>query len=90
MGRDMKIKPRRRFDSDSRILRSGYLESDNDFIENNFDAAVLLVENADKISKALKELLMICNSRGAKLGLDEGGPVLDKARAALELFGIKA
>jgi len=37
------------------------------------------------LHEALKDTLTICVSRGTKLGLDDGGPVLDKARAAVAL-----
>ena len=47
---------------------------------------VVLGDTTERIAEledALQDLLHICNSRGESLGLDEGGPVLDKARAAL-------
>jgi hypothetical protein len=37
-----------------------------------------------ELLEALQDTLIICVSRGTKLGLDDQGPVLDKARAALK------
>jgi hypothetical protein len=41
-------------------------------------------EEITLLREALKDTLTICISRGTALGLDDGGPVLDKARAALK------
>lgn len=48
---------------------------------NEHDAA--LIAAAPALLAALVDLLTIANERGAKLGLDEGGPVLENARAAI-------
>ena len=37
----------------------------------------------DDLLAALRDTLTICLERGHKLGLDDGGPVMDKARAAI-------
>lgn len=42
-----------------------------------------LKRERDALAEALRDTLRICISRGEKLGLDDGGPVLDKARNAL-------
>lgn len=47
------------------------------------DAALFAA--APALCDALIDLLAVAISRGDKLGLDQGGPVLDKARAALGL-----
>ena len=41
-----KFKKRRLFEDDK---PDGYLESDKDFVDNNFDAAVWLLENAHRL-----------------------------------------
>jgi len=63
--------------------------------DNGRDAAIVLGPNAaadatlmaaaPALCGALIDLLAVAISRGEKLGLDDGGPVLDKARAALAL-----
>lgn len=47
------------------------------------EANARLIAAAPELLEAIRDLLVIANSRGTSLGLDEGGPVLDKARAAI-------
>lgn len=42
-----------------------------------------LIAAAPELLAALEDLLKICISRGESLGLDNGGPVLDFARATI-------
>ena len=49
----------------------------------NAEADAALIAAAPALLAALVDLLTIANERGAMLGLDEGGPVLDNARAAI-------
>ena len=51
----------------------------------NAAADAALMAAAPALCDALIDLLAVAISRGDKLGLDQGGPVLDKARAALGL-----
>lgn len=56
-------------------LRNGRIEEK--------DANARLIAAAPELLEALEMLLVITNSRGESLGLDDGGPVLDRARAAI-------
>lgn len=47
------------------------------------EANARLIAAAPELLEALRDTLEICLSRGSALGLDNGGPVLDKARAAI-------
>jgi hypothetical protein len=46
--------PRRPLDDDD---PDGYLESDNDFVLNNIEAALWFLENRDRLAAALQEQL---------------------------------
>lgn len=50
----MKINPRRPLDDDN---PSGYLESDKDFVKNNFEACVAYLEQNDSLRATIKEAL---------------------------------
>lgn len=76
---DIMIKPRRPYDDDE---QGGYLESDRDFLDNNHDLAVWLLENLEafigtKKAEALEQIHR--DSRGAVTV--SRGTLLDEARA---------
>jgi hypothetical protein len=48
-----KVRKRRYYDLTT--YGKNYMESDNDFIENNLDACVWFLEHRDEINKLLKE-----------------------------------
>lgn len=50
---------------------------------NRSAASRAVRDAAPELLAALKEALIILNSRGRKLGLDDGGPVLNNIRAAI-------
>ena len=54
-----------------------------DVSNDEWKANARLIAAAPDLLDTLVDLLYITNSRGEKLGLDDGGPVLDKARAAI-------
>ena len=49
------MKPRRPFYDD---VPDGLLESDRDFINNNFDACVAFLEEGNEIIKSIRELIL--------------------------------
>lgn len=49
-----RIKERRPYDYEK--FADGYMESDRDFVENNFEAVVWFLENHEKIKKVLDKL----------------------------------
>lgn len=63
------------------------LKRERDELQTAFEDAITRAEKAegerDALEKAFRDTLHICISRGEKLGLDDKGPVLEQARAAL-------
>jgi hypothetical protein len=64
-------------------LTVAYLDRSGVRERAEIEANIRLIAAAPELLAALKDLLQITLSRGEKLGLDDGGPVLDKARATI-------
>ena len=61
-----------------------YITCNHDLFTFENESNALLIATAPDLYESLKDLLVTCILRGDKLGLNDRGPVLDKARAAIK------